>query len=183
MPDVEYHPDRPYLEPGEIEVLELFAEQIAERGTVYAGRVVRTLDGQVNYEAFGNVLREFHLVVDWPEEPDGHEPLRIEGRMLPGLPRALWDEVCRWRYWRGSRPVDIVGTLIEIIPPDASPEVLPLIAAFAGVPTDCADERSPRVAGLPRERYPEYTEPLTGDWAQWVEVNRAMCAVVHADLM
>lgn len=179
-PDVGHEPDRPYLRPGEIAALELFAD----RGTVRAGKLFAALGGRDEpYAQLRSLLRDFHYAVTWPEDPDSDLPLGIEGRMLPGVPQTLWDEVREWRHRRASCVVDIVGTVIEVIPLDASPEVVPLIAEFAGVPTKASDERRARLAGFPGKKYPSYVEPLTGDWAEWVEVNRALCAAVHADLV
>lgn len=165
FPDAPFEPDVPYLDPSEIEALEL----LATRGTMTAAELIDVLGGtEGGYWMFRAMLQKFHYAVTWPDHPDADRPMRIEGRMLPGLPQALWDEAAERTHEVRGPAVDIVGTLIEVIPLDAPTRVVPLIHKFVGVPL---------------RRFPSYSEQLTGYWAQWVDTNRALCATAYADFV
>jgi hypothetical protein len=149
------HPDPKYLNREELHALEL----LADHRTVPAGELIDLLGSQEVYWQLRSIFEKFHYAVDWPDHPDRDRPMRIEGRVLPGVPRTLWDQLSWYSSPFHGPVVDIVGTVIEIVPLDARPEVLHLIV---------------ELAGLPHDQFPSYNEALTGDWAEWVETNRAL---------
>lgn len=149
------------------EAEDLALQLLAERGTINASLLFKTLGGNNGeYWHFRALLQKYHWATDWPDHPKQVQPMRIEGKVRPGVPQALWDEIAHFTHPIRGCALNMVCTFIEVIPLDASPEMVPLVVELVGIPF---------------EEFPGPTDPLTGEWAQWVDLNRAMCATAFVN--